>query len=653
MASSTDFTIKILGDASNAKKVVDQFGDGLSNSASGWGSVFKSAASTAGGVLAALGIENITQQVMDFGQQSVDAFKEAEESQALLVQAYEKFPAIADVSIEKLRELNTALQAKTGYDDDQIAASQATLAQFGLTGDEIAKLTPLMLDYAAKTGSDLTTSAEAMGKAVLGQGRALKTVGVDFTDTGSKAGNLEQIMGGLDAAVGGTAETLGKTGAGQAKILEATFGDLQETVGEKLLPIITGFQSFLITDLIPAISGVVDWVSQNSDTVLILGGVVGGAALAFGILSTAIKLQTAYQAAAAATTGGLTVAQWAWNAALSANPIGIIIIAIAALVAAIVWVATQTTFFQDLWTGVTTVIGAAWEWLWGTVLQPVFTAIGEIFTWIYNSIIMPIVTAIMLYIGLWAAAFTWLWDTVLSPVFAAIGVAFNWIWANVISPVVDWISDKLNLLGVGFQILWSGFVQPALNGIGAGLQWVWNSIISPVFNAISGAVKWVGDTIRGAFTGIGDFIGAAFNAALAVVRGPINGIIDLVNTAIRGLNSLSVEIPDWVPVVGGQTWGLSIPTIPRLATGTVTSGPMFALIGDNPGGREVVAPYDSYVDEIRRAAGVGQASNSSATSGPVRLAREDLDYLADRMSAQVTSSIRIGSKKSALAAIGG
>lgn len=650
MASSTDFTIKILGDASNAKKVVDQFGDGLTSSASGWGGAFKSAASTAGGVLAALGIENITQQVMDFGQQSVDAFKEAEESQALLVQAYEKFPAIADVSIGKLRELNTALQAKTGYDDDQIAASQATLAQFGLTGDEISRLTPLMLDYAAKTGSDLSTSAEAMGKAVLGQGRALKTVGIDFEDTGSKAGNLDQILSGLDTAVGGTAETLGTTGAGQAKILEATFGDLQETVGEKLLPIITGFQSFLITDLIPAISGVVDWVSQNSDTVLMLGGIIGGAAVAYGIFSTAIKLQTAYQAAAAAATGGLTVAQWAWNAALSANPIGLIIIAIAALVAGIVWVATQTTFFQDLWTDVTQVVGAAWEWLWGSVLQPVFTAIGDIFTWIYNSIIMPIVTGIMLYIGLWAAAFTWLWETVLSPVFAAIGVAFNWIWANVISPVVDWIGDKLNILGVGFQILWSGFVQPALNGIGAGLQWVWNSIISPVFNAISGAVRWVGDTIRGAFTGIGDFIGAAFNAALAVVRGPINGIIDLVNSAIRGLNSLSVEIPDWVPVVGGQTWGLSIPTIPRLATGTVTSGPMFALIGDNPGGREVVAPYDSYVDEIRRAAGVGQATTSAAPQpmGPVDLSDRTLDALA----AKVATLITMGANKQIRTAFG-
>lgn len=646
MSSSTDFTVKIIGDASNAKKVVDQFGDGLGKSASGWGSMFKSAAATAGGVLGALGIENLTQQVMDFGQQSVDAFKEAEESQALLEQAYSKFPAIADVNIAKLRELNTVLQSKTGYDDDQIAASQATLAQFGLTGEQISKLTPLMLDYAAKTGSDLTTAAEAMGKAVLGQGRALKTVGVDFTDTGSAAGNFDQIMSGLSSTVGGTAETLGKTGAGQAKILEATFGDLQESIGEKLLPVITGFQSFLITDLIPAFSGVVDWVSENSDTVLALGGVVGGAAIAYGVLSTAIKLQTAYQAAAAATTGGLTVAQWAWNAALTANPIGIIIMAIAALVAGIIWLATQTTFFQDLWAGVTAVVGAAWEWLWGSVLEPVFTAIGAAFGWIYDNIILPVVTGIMLYIGLWAAAATWLWETVLSPVFEVIGSAFRFIYEGVIAPVVGWIGDQLQLLGLGFSLLWTTFVQPALDGIGAGLQWVYNSIIKPVFDAISTAVTWVGSTIRAAFSGIGDFIGAAFSAALGVVRGPINGIIALVNSAIRGLNSLSVTIPAWVPFVGGQTWGLSIPEIPRLAAGTVTNGPLIAMVGDNPGGREVVAPLDTYLGELRNAAGVGATAAGagavvSTPAGPVELGDKTINAIVGG----VVDAIRLGSMR--------
>ncbi|WP_347403809.1 hypothetical protein, partial [Micromonospora sp. WMMD710] len=79
---------------------------------------------------------------------------------------------------------------------------------------------------------------------------------------------------------------------------------------------------------------------------------------------------TAAKAAAlagAAATGVATAAQWAWNVAMSANPIGLVVLAVGALVAAIVWVATQTTWFQDLWRAIWGKIGepvtAAWNWI--------------------------------------------------------------------------------------------------------------------------------------------------------------------------------------------------------------------------------------------------------------------------------------------------
>lgn len=61
--------------------------------------------------------------------------------------------------------------------------------------------------------------------------------------------------------------------------------------------------------------------------------------------------------ASTAATGVATAAQWLWNAAMSANPIGLIVLAIAALVAGIVWVATQTTWLQ-----------AIWEYVWGAIV---------------------------------------------------------------------------------------------------------------------------------------------------------------------------------------------------------------------------------------------------------------------------------------------
>lgn len=394
-----------------------------------------------------------------------------------------------------------------------------------------------------------------------------KTVASDLTAAEKASAVLAIVQKDGARAMGDFART-SDGAANQTKIMTAQMEDQQAKLGGLLLPAWTGFLGFLNDSVIPGFSTLIDWMGENGDTMLGLALVIGGAATAYWAINSAMAIHKAYMIASTAATGGLTFAQWALNAAMSANPIGLIITAIAALVAGIIWVATQTTFFQDAWAWMTEAIGTAWNWLWTTVLEPVFTAIGNVFTWIYNNVIMPIVTGIMIYIGLWAAVITWLWETVVSPVIGLIGAAFNWIFNNVISPVATWIGEKIQLVGLGFRILWETFVKPAIDAVGAGLNWVWNSIISPVFNAISTAVGWVGSTIRGAFEGMASFIGSAFQAVLGVVRGPLNGIIGLVNNAISGLNSLKVTIPDWVPIVGGQTWGLSIPKIPMLARGS-------------------------------------------------------------------------------------
>ena len=348
--------------------------------------------------------------------------------------------------------------------------------------------------------------------------------------------------------------------ANKQKILTASLEDQATKLGSALLPAWNNVLSFMTDTALPAFG----WLIDNLPLV---GSVLGG-------------LATALVVAFAPAIWGAVAATWAFTAALLANPLTWIVIGITALVAGIIWLATQTTFLQDVWTNVTNALGAAWNWLWTTVLQPVFTAIGEVFTWIYSNIIMPIVTGIMIYIGLWAAVITWLWETVLSPVFAAIGEVFQWLYQNVIAPIVGFIQAGIQGLGLVFQWLHANIIAPVFAALGAAFQWVWANVISPVVGFISGAITNVGNTIRSVFGGIGSFIGSAFQAALNVVRGPINGIIGLVNSAIRGLNRLSVTIPSWVPIVGGQTWGLSIPTIPMLAKGGVITGSGSVLVGE-------------------------------------------------------------------------
>lgn len=277
---------------------------GVGNEAQGVAGRFKGFGAVAGVALAAVGAAAV-----QFGVDSVKAYAEAEEAQNRLNFAYEKFPALADVSIDALRDLNTELMNKTRFDDDAYAIGQAQLAQYGLTGEQLMQLTPLMADYAAKTGKDIPTAAEDLGKALLGQGRALKDVGIDFTDTGSVAGNFAAIVSGLQGQVGGFAEESATTTAGKLDILRNKFGEVQESVGEKLNPAIDtlldlmddqatidGFAGAVgdvaaelsdVKSMIDDVKGALDWFNRGGiakestrdeldDKLIENGGLVGG-----------------------------------------------------------------------------------------------------------------------------------------------------------------------------------------------------------------------------------------------------------------------------------------------------------------------------------------------------------------------------------------
>lgn len=313
--------------------------------------------------------------VVRFGVDSVKAAAEAETSQLRLTDAWAKFPATADLALEALREFNDELAKKTRFDDDAIASGQAVLAQFNLTGKQIQKLTPLLLDYAAKTGKDLPDAATDLGKALLGQGRALKALGIEFVDTGTTAGNFDQLMAALSSKVGGFAEKEGTTAAGKLEILKNRFGEVQEAIGFALMPalddlltitndhVIPALEDFSVwfrEDGLPAIRDFVGWVVQYKD-------ILGPAAVAIGVL---------------------TVAQWGLNAAMLANPIGLVvaaaIVGIAALVAAFVVMRTNAggvgSAIFSTFLNIGTAIAGAVEGFHNTIIGLLNAVLGPINT---------------------------------------------------------------------------------------------------------------------------------------------------------------------------------------------------------------------------------------------------------------------------------
>lgn len=114
----------------------------------------------------------------------------------------------------------------------------------------------------------------------------------------------------------------------------------------------------------------------------------------------------------------------------------------------------------------------------------------------------------------------------------------------------------------------SVFAQGISSAI-AGVKTVFEGIITFITGVFTGNWKQAWEGVRSIFTGIFDTLGALFKT-------PINAVITLINKAISGINGLGIDIPDWVPVLGGKKFSLNIPEIPLLAQGGFTTGPSIA-----------------------------------------------------------------------------
>lgn len=149
-----------------------------------------------------------------------------------------------------------------------------------------------------------------------------------------------------------------------------------------------------------------------------------------------------------------------------------------------------------------------------------------------------------------------------------------------ISAVVGGIGQAfVNLVNLAMPPIqgFINFMMPAFQGLMTILQNVIN-FVTNIFTA-----NW-----SAAWDNVTNIFGTIWGGIVGLVKGPINAVIGIINSAIGAINSISVTIPDWVPLVGGQTLGFNIPQIPMLATGGTITEPMLAVVGDAP---ETIVPH--------------------------------------------------------------
>ena len=268
------------------------------------------------------------------------------------------------------------------------------------------------------------------------------------------------------------------------------------------------------------------------------------------------------------------------------------------------------TAVQQIGNALNTIVSAFFAFLSGVgvVIDGVLTALGGLMDFIIG-----------VFTGDWDRA----WNGI-KAIFDVIWKAIKGILETVLKTIHAILSGALEHTKKTWESAWkaiSDFFKKIFDGIKVAL----NEKMEAVKTGISTALEkikenweklWSGmkTFVVDCFTGIWNGIKGTINTILSGVESMANGVINAINGMINALNSISFDIPDWVPEIGGNSFGLHIPTIhnisiPKLAEGGFVKAntPQLAMIGDNRHYGEVVAPENKLEDMLNKA--VSLASN--------------------------------------------
>jgi hypothetical protein len=220
------------------------------------------------------------------------AAQAAAEDQAAQVQLANSIKATttaSDLQIKGVEEFIDKTQRATGVADDNLRPALGRLVR--ATGDvtKAQDLLNLSLDLSASTGKSVESVAQALAKAQEGSYGALAKLGVGYDAATLKAAGFEKVQGMLEERFGGSAATKAKTYEGVMARLKITLGELQESIGYKVLPILTelGDSAVRIAEAF-GLKGAAGGVKQLGAEMVSLGTTSDGMINTFGKIYNAI-----------------------------------------------------------------------------------------------------------------------------------------------------------------------------------------------------------------------------------------------------------------------------------------------------------------------------------------------------------------------------
>jgi hypothetical protein len=290
--------------------------------------------------------------------------------------------------------------------------------------------------------------------------------------------------------------------------------------------------------------------------------------------------------------------------------------------------------------------------VFGDTLQDVKDSAGAIF----NGIMTTVLPALQSFIDLILQHMPQI-QAVLQAVFGFIGtlvggfvqgiqLIVGWVqtWATSNSETLGRIKATFAGIFADVRALITGFVEFATgfwklfgDDIMSVVTFVWDNVV----NAFETATKLISDVLKifsalfrgdweGLWNGVKSFFSDIWAGIVGGLKATINLIIRAVNGMINGLNRLQFNVPSWVPLLGGKSWGFSIPNIPELEKGGDIMRSGMTLVGEK-GPEELYLPQGAQVRPLSAGSAPAMVFERGAFEGVIVMDDYGTDRLMDRV----------------------
>ena len=243
---------------------------------------------------------------------AVKGAMEDEKAQDLLEKQIKRSTDATEKQIKGVEDYISAAGRQKGFTDDVLRPSFGNLVRATEDVEEAQGLMTIAMDIATAKGVPLETVTKTLEKAYGGNLTALQKLSPELRDMIKGGADLDTVMAELSKTFGGAASEAANTTAGKFATMKIQMDELKEGIGASLLPV--------VERLLPFLQGMADWAAKNPQTFTIIAGAIGAIALSIMAVNTAMAL----------------------------NPIGLIIIGIGALIAALAIAYTKFEGFRDI-----------------------------------------------------------------------------------------------------------------------------------------------------------------------------------------------------------------------------------------------------------------------------------------------------------------